>query len=152
MPLVYAAILLQLPWQCHARSLYLFILGGTKEGEAMSDCSTRAFKVPKPELLPCPLCGGKAILHADQLAVDPAPMYYTIYCPSCKLKLTKAGYMSDKEAIKVWNTRYQTTCHNTNDPNARNWNCSRCGESFVVNAADSEPFKYCPGCGAKVVE
>lgn len=63
------------------------------------------------EMKPCPLCGGTAILHADQLAVDPAPMYYTIYCPFCKLKLTRAGYMSYKEAIKVWNTRYEPTCH-----------------------------------------
>lgn len=104
------------------------------------------------ELERCPLCKGKVIINVEQLAVYPGTPYCTIFCPSCGLKLTRRGNNGYQEAIDAWNTRHERTCRNINDKYSRSWVCSECNESHVVNAADSEPFRYCPSCGCKVVD
>lgn len=70
----------------------------------------------------------------------------------------KSGRQHYPKMIKVGKLGHERvylpvkTCHNTNDKYSRNWNCSCCGHSFVVSAAEENPFDYCPGCGAKVVD
>lgn len=118
----------------------------------MSDCSTSAFKVPeKPELLPCPHCGEKAF--GDTFRVEGDRWLFSVKCDKCQAVTwseSKDLSVAQKEATEAWNTRYEPTCHNTNDKYSRNWNCSLCCHSFVVSAADEKPFDYCPGCGVRV--
>ena len=50
----------------------------------------------KPNLLPCPLCGGEARY------VESGP-YHSVYCPKCKLEIIPMR--SKKKVIEKWNTR-----------------------------------------------
>lgn len=53
-------------------------------------------------LLPCPFCGGKAILESDKIGKE-QKLYYVSCKDDC---VTQYGYSPTKEyAIKKWNTR-----------------------------------------------
>ena len=122
----------------------------------MSDCSSRAFKVPdKSELMGCPLCGAK-------------PFMATIYCKDGRLAyaykcmelghVVDAGYEDTQESAReAWNTRYQPICQNVNpwgndylEAKLDLFTCSICGWDGIADP--NESVEYCPGCGAKVVD
>ncbi len=69
---------------------------------------------------------------------------------------------AEARAISKWNTRAERTCHievkhsdsdYTDEPH---WKCSECGALIPVYECDgNKPIdyaKYCPNCGAKVVD
>lgn len=54
------------------------------------------------KLLPCPFCGGEAILETDKIGNE-QKLYYVSCKDDC---ITQYGYSSTKEyAIEKWNTR-----------------------------------------------
>ena len=104
------------------------------------------------ELLPCPFCGGE---------VDHQEMWDGAYSFTCRQCGLNARFTDDiaravpemlKGTEKKWNTRYERTCHivekqRYSDGLVRDLRLS-CG--CHVTAADV--VKYCPNCGAKVVD
>lgn len=66
------------------------------------------------ELLPCPICGGKAeIAEFDPPLRRPARNHpYTVYCPGCELlfgwDVDYGGtFDTPEEASAAWNRRYK---------------------------------------------
>lgn len=107
------------------------------------------------ELKPCPFCGGEARIEA----------YGMGYVPECDHRDTchianyerpaNEWYTSEGFAVQAWNARWERTCHSI-----KTWfKCSECraeydewdehGMSDNVNVLS---LRYCPNCGAKVVE
>lgn len=110
----------------------------------MSDCSSKAFKVPEnPELLPCPLCGGDARLHDGGLDG------WLVICRKCLL-MTDGEEFAD-QAIAAWNTRHQPTFKletiwdDIGAMSIGEYRCTCCGESYEGYA-----HRHCPNCGARV--
>lgn len=101
------------------------------------------------ELKPCPFCGGEAAYSSERGQV---------ICkePTCRgwLQPNCWGYLSKQNAISHWNRRAERTCRNT----SIEFECSECGAScaghdgYYNPTIDPDEFKYCPNCGAKVVE
>ena len=104
------------------------------------------------ELKPCPFCGGEAhfAVSSDGYAVE------------CDGELCVRNAMqehpSEEYAALWWNTRAQGTCQMTEifcgTESGIEWVCSECGSTCFVSEpldADEQP-RYCPNCGAKVVE
>ena len=109
------------------------------------------------ELLDCPFCGGEARLfdiswtttaYGGHMFKDP---FWQVICDKCKAGI--GDFNTEAEAIAAWNTRHERTCHIEHMPKneelrCRSWlACSECG-----NEIDNYEMKYCPNCGAKVVE
>lgn len=111
------------------------------------------------ELKPCPFCGGEAE------AVHEIDGFWTVECVKC-------GALVD--GIEAWNTRagckdcaalnraaglwakadkrvreLERTCKNMATVQ-RKFACSECGDVWGKPSVDE--FKFCPTCGAKVVE
>lgn len=113
------------------------------------------------ELKPCPFCGGEAELHPtydmDTNEVDG----WFVWCnnDTCECKPETWQFFTEAEAIAVWNTRAERTCHvkasyDTGDVDNRGSNAEwyfafSCGCELYWD--ESEPPNYCPNCGAKVV-
>ena len=58
----------------------------------------------KEKLKPCPFCGGKAILNAENITAAPVPTtYYRVFCAECPC--TMGVFMYADEAIEAWNRR-----------------------------------------------
>lgn len=97
------------------------------------------------ELKPCPFCGGKAkIIQSSRRT-----LFFTA-CEDCDAD--SDYYDTEEKAAEAWNRRTERTCQNTGDRDLANdkyydFKCSACG--FECSAADA---KFCPHCGAKVVE
>ena len=110
-------------------------------------------------LKPCPFCGNEPTLYQDEMTGHWAVRCVkdthrptllnshgaTAWCYSCT---------DPAEATAAWNTRAERTCrvdggytYGERDE-LRAWALS-CGHEFDWN--DEEPPKYCPSCGAKVV-
>lgn len=107
----------------------------------MSDCSTKAFKVPeKHKLKPCPFCGGEAAGY---------PYSWTVKCKECGTRKYGTSY---EEAIEAWNTRHEPTC-TLNEEEITGFegisftiaSCSHCGKLTFPGV------RYCQSCGRKVV-
>lgn len=110
----------------------------------MSDCSTNAFKVPKPELKPCPFCGGE-IKH--ELMMDGA---YSWNCNSCGLQARFPDDVFGNGAPnEVWNTRYQPTCSYKEIEN-QYYRCTNCGYEAHYYEYLPDEGEFCKGCGAHV--
>lgn len=99
------------------------------------------------ELRPCPFCGATEptvhILDAPESLVA---------CDYRKGGCGASGrpFNTDKQAIEAWNTRAERTCHTTWDielTGRLRFKCSECGAVSL----DVAP-RYCPACGARVVE
>ena len=112
--------------------------------------------MPRPELKPCPFCGGEA--HLFGIETIGASVAYFVKCVGNKSKCAgpiRTKYCDTKErAAEVWNTRAERTCHNDlKDSDFDNvwpiphFKCSSCGDMFPTC-----DFDYCPSCGAKVVD
>ena len=105
------------------------------------------------DLKPCPFCGGEA--RAEE--------YGDGYIPQCDHKHTcviadcefpaDEWYISEGFAIEAWNARWERTCH---DDGIGVFRCDTCGafanRDAVTDCCTTIPIRYCPNCGAKVVE
>lgn len=99
------------------------------------------------ELKPCPFCGGEAQFargfdHGDIGAIR------WVSCTRCGAMTRSKLYKTEKEAAVAWNTRAERTCHRvvkTRQDDRRDCYCSECNTWWPVK------YRYCPNCGAKVV-
>ena len=101
-----------------------------------------AFIGPKG-LKPCPLCGGPASVYEYTAGVfwtTPTVEATRIGCDRCGLEIRGDG------AARAWNTRAERTCHDE----------AKYPDFFVCSACHVTIGKwvprYCPNCGAKVVD
>lgn len=102
------------------------------------------------ELEPCPFCGGEAMLCEN---ID----YSYVYCMRCGCQTNEASYILD--AIEAWNTRYKRTCKSDYCRETDEWQCLSCGgtlQNCAMFDPDVDGFvgspKFCPNCGAEVVD
>lgn len=108
------------------------------------------------ELLPCPHCGGEAEFR-DGSSTKPY-----IRCKSCGCR-TWGSFAYDK-LVAAWNRRAERTCRNVsewNNPDLFDFKCSECGAEVCSDEMGKSPLvvyeceehpRYCPNCGAKVVD
>lgn len=119
-------------------------------------------------LLPCPFCGGEAEIHpsSDWDAHLTGATYFA-WCDKCE---TRGNYYStEREAAEAWNMRAgsvcafaeptdltdgcsllkERTCENVMPRSYNYLECSLCGSLAYKGSAE---FRYCPNCGAKVVD
>lgn len=114
----------------------------------------------------CPFCGGAMeavnrtwtdgtgsweMCHVDMVAAAKSE------CP-----VVTYEYHSEDEAVEKWNTRVGRTCHiklklsDSDFTSEPHWLCSECDGIVPVYEADGDVAvdhaRYCPHCGAKVVE
>ena len=101
------------------------------------------------DLLPCPFCGGEGELCTYYGGGEHNETVHTVMCDNedCPMNVLTPDYLTEAEAIEAWNTRAERTCRNTSDSNY--FRCSVCRKKTYRG---DETFKYCPNCGAKVVE
>lgn len=104
-------------------------------------------------LKPCPFCGGEARIIAKP--------YEPKVCVGCDddtcLGFSGLGWLydSEKEATEAWNRRAERTCRMVRarwDDGECVWGCrcTACGDRFTYETGTT--LRYCPACGAKVVE
>ena len=106
------------------------------------------------ELRECPFCGSTDI-GIYQFGIIPDA---SVRCESCGSS-TDSEYSTVEEAVEAWNTRYEPTCTMEADEDAYSMViCSKCGyvEESLLFVPEDGPIeftgKYCPNCGAKVIE
>lgn len=95
----------------------------------------------KPDLRPCPFCGGNAELktYRDNLRGDTfAAMCQKTDCPG----RTYRKRATIKAAIEAWNRREAP--ENRALPFSYQYTCRKCGWKTGEQA---ERFRYCPMCG-----
>lgn len=112
------------------------------------------------DLKPCPYCGGEAEYRYGS---STSPY---VRCGECGCRTGSSRDLA--KLAKAWNARWERTCHVVGEwgpvsktQEARAESCSECGNEFGVSirggaVLDVEQLvelpKYCPNCGAKVVE
>lgn len=106
-------------------------------------------KEDKISLEPCPFCGKQPKRFTCKKNLEDG--YYVIYRCSNKNHEFHVTGDSDIEAIEAWNTRYEKTCKFTSDDkfSIGAVQCD-CGEHWFPEN-DKSRFKFCPNCGARVV-
>lgn len=105
------------------------------------------------QLMPCPFCGDEA--HTRQLSSVDGRLY-SVSCSTegCYGYETQAWYELPRDADEAWNRRAKWTCRmvrasgvDEKRGDKRAWPvCSECGGAIRSND------KFCPNCGARVVE
>ena len=127
------------------------------------------------ELRPCPFCGGEACVGVGRLITSDfgSDAYAYVTCGECGASTDEVyGDKADeseivKQAVAAWNRRAERTCrmvdcgsHDTcvvnrelSDGNIMSMEfgykqCSECG----ANVFDCPTVRYCPDCGARVVD
>lgn len=101
----------------------------------MGDREARDLCTDKGIALPCPFCGGEAIIEYDSVA----PFEYDVVCGDCGVTL---GISEDKNvALREWNTR----------PAPPVGRCGECKakEKAVVN---DKGFLICPASGMEITD
>lgn len=97
----------------------------------------------KPELKPCPFCGGEAIvLHWDGTDTFSVGCVNTFVCHGGTH--TSRAYQSEQEAAEAWNRRAELTGEWLEDEYAY-FRCSVCG---YEQDQPETVTPYCPNCGA----
>ena len=93
------------------------------------------------QLKRCPFCGGEARYHIhDRFGIE---------CIECGAGYA-AVFPTKADVERAWNARAERTCHDTWDVELTGrlrFACSECGGVSLEIAA-----RYCPICGAKVVD
>lgn len=100
------------------------------------------------ELRPCPFCGGEARFEIDTDGSFMLEVEHESWCFLTSMD-TRQWYYCDtvEEAAQDWNQRAERTCKNVS-VTKRLFECSACSYYYP----DLQDFRYCPECGAKVVE
>jgi Lar family restriction alleviation protein len=108
------------------------------------------------ELKPCPFCGAEA--SVKMLEYDDDCRVWGVFCESDLESEYSHGhyvdnYPTEAEAIAAWNTRHERTCERVVHGLERerevatvSWTCSEC------HAHIGRDYRYCPNCGAKVLQ
>lgn len=110
------------------------------------------------ELRPCPFCGGEADVH--YFAHDDSEC--TVMCSNsnCRASVSSrsCGSMTTayNRARKLWNRRAERTCRIKLSKTSV-WHCDGCGQTidgncFADNGGRLTEYRFCPNCGAKVVD
>lgn len=95
------------------------------------------------ELKPCPFCGG------DPEIMTSPDGFTSIGCLGCNPVFgVMVQRRTRKEAVEVWNTRAERTCKQRRLFNLVFRGCD--GEYYEWHG-DEKP-RYCPNCGARVVD
>lgn len=103
------------------------------------------------ELKPCPLCGAAYEKDEDDF------VYSADHESWCPLRGSAYGGYGltvgdSEEEIAAWNRRAERTCRNLGKPKG-SFLCSACGwGDFAPPGLPLRGAKFCPECGAKVVE
>lgn len=93
--------------------------------EAQQECTKKRI------VLPCPFCGGKAMIEYD----DIMPFEYSVFCEDCNVM---PSVSEDKQVvISVWNTRPAPPIGRCWE--CKNWDGIRCSNVNFL----SGPFDYC---------
>ena len=110
----------------------------------------------RSELLPCPFCGRHANVVDDAPPAFPDQIWYGVGCsnPNCTA-YTGYGmrlFVNRADAIAAWNRRANNRTTTRNGRYRTKYGrkvplCECCGYSI-----GDLRWKYCPGCGAEVVE
>lgn len=120
------------------------------------------------ELLPCPFCGSKASLIANDTFQNERGEWMTRYLVVCEGRekcpinyLAMSWFDTEKKAIAAWNTRTEMTCHNATHY-AGEFKCSECGAILDTEDEEWEPTlwvdgvasypSFCPNCGCRILE
>lgn len=98
----------------------------------------------KDELLPCPFCGKKTALVMDKTWGGQG-WSCAVHCLGCGANI--GVHPTEEQAVEAWNTRAERTCHMDHTKWPGESVCSACGQHF-----DECYERYCPNCGAKVVD
>lgn len=117
------------------------------------------------KLKPCPFCGsGDAGIVRVKTIFDNV-LGFMVLCTDCggtvgfntDTEFTAfTDFNTEQEAVDMWNTRVERTCRNARTYGyGFRFECCECGYTTIVhNCAvrlDELP-RYCPSCGAKVVD
>ena len=106
------------------------------------------------ELKPCPFCGGEA--HIAERLTYGGKLYgaccYGTLCPGSEPFPWCLDY---EDAADAWNRRAERTCRMVRarwDDGECVWGCrcTACGDRFTYETGTT--WRYCPACGARVVE
>uniref|UniRef100_UPI00359C8F0A Lar family restriction alleviation protein n=1 Tax=Collinsella bouchesdurhonensis TaxID=1907654 RepID=UPI00359C8F0A len=103
----------------------------------------------KPDLLPCPFCGGEALNVEWVTSHDERGWAVACKNPECLMNQGARILRTEAEAAEAWNRRAERTCH-VIDHGAVGA-CSACGAE-CFGSPEGNKGTYCPNCGAKVVE
>lgn len=104
------------------------------------------------KLKPCPFCGGEAMVIGGE------DSGYAAYCQECNGDghCEVGWFFTAEDAAEAWNTRAERTCHaDRHGGYTYRFECSACGYSSLTHNCEmrmDELPRYCPNCGAKVVE
>ena len=109
------------------------------------------------ELKPCPFCGVVPDIREEPNAWYDGDSAFYAMCMNddCCMCVETEAYLTREEVTKAWNTRAERTCHNTAPYvgfGKRSRGVFHCSECSRWEEMTGYPFKYCPHCGAKVVE
>lgn len=106
------------------------------------------------DLLFCPFCGGEA--HIKEV-VSACEKLYTVGCSDSECMGYETWLLKPTvdEAVAAWNRRAERTCRMVRarwDDGECVWGCrcTACGDRFTYETGTT--WRYCPACGAKVVE
>ena len=94
-------------------------------------------------LKPCPFCGGEASIYEE------IPDGYIVQCHDC---CGQTGIMTKEHAITAWNARAEQTCRIENSYLIDEVLDQPCTELSCGHVAWQFAPKFCPECGAKVVD
>ena len=104
------------------------------------------------ELLPCPFCGGEAVVRRGNVS----KLYY-VRCSNieCAALPITDGFSTEGQAARAWNRRAERTCRVTFERIFDEYpyeapHCSECGQFFAGYVRGTWPH-FCPNCGARVV-
>lgn len=110
------------------------------------------------KLLPCPFCGGEAIVseHYNSMWRE-NPTDFCVRCKKC-LSATMRYYSTRDKAIAAWNRRAERTGrwvgteysgYADGSPVYDTFECSNCREEHYGEA--DALSSYCPHCGARMI-